>query len=121
MRSIRLSQLVVVKGNTYLAGWNHDTNLLNSLGELFGFDGAVVVKIEVLEGLQEDLFFTLDAARFLRQLVLELFFEAINGTVRMVGRRLTSLSILGTYSLYSNFICYYTFCRPLIKKARIKE
>jgi len=62
MRSRRLSQLAVVKGNTYLAGWNYDTNLLDSLGELFGFDGAVVVKIEVLKGLQEDLFFTLDAA-----------------------------------------------------------
>jgi hypothetical protein len=54
-----------VEGKTYLAGWDHDTNLLNSLGELFSFDGAVVVKIEVLEGLQEDLFFTLDATRFL--------------------------------------------------------
>jgi hypothetical protein len=104
------------ESNTYLAGWDHDTDLLNSLCELLGLNSAVVVKIKVLEGLKQDLFFTLDAAGFLGQLVLELFLEAAIGAV-ISSRKLTSLSILETFSLYSNFICYNTFHRPLIKRA----
>lgn len=40
---------------TYLLGWDHDTNLLDGLGELIGFDGAVSVKVEVLERLLQHL------------------------------------------------------------------
>jgi hypothetical protein len=38
----------------YLSGGDHDTNLFNSLGELFGFDSSIVVKIEIFERFQED-------------------------------------------------------------------
>ena len=38
----------------YLLGGNHDADLLDGLGELVGLDGAVVVEIEVLEGLHQD-------------------------------------------------------------------
>ena len=37
-----------------MAGGDHDTNLFASLGELIGFNSAIVVEIEVLEGLEKD-------------------------------------------------------------------
>ena len=40
--------------DTYLLGWNLDTDLLNSLGEFIWLDGSVVVEVEVLECLLED-------------------------------------------------------------------
>ena len=40
---------------TYLLGWDHDTDLLDGLGELVGLDSAVSIEVEVLEGLLEHL------------------------------------------------------------------
>jgi len=37
---------------TYLSRGDHDTNLLDGFGKLIWFDSAVIVQIEVLEGLQ---------------------------------------------------------------------
>ena len=34
---------------TYLFGWDHDTNLLNSLGKLIRLNSTVAVQVEVLE------------------------------------------------------------------------
>ena len=39
---------------TYLLGWDHDTNLLNSLGELIRLDCSVTVQVEILEGPEDD-------------------------------------------------------------------
>ncbi len=61
---------------TYLLGGDLDANLLDGLGELIGLNGAVVVQVEVLEGLEEDLLFRLGASGLLGQLVLELSLEA---------------------------------------------
>ena len=38
---------------TYLFSGDHDTNLLDSFGELIGFNAAIIVEIEVLEALNE--------------------------------------------------------------------
>ena len=62
-------------GLAYLTGWDHDANLLDGLSEFLWFDGSVVVKIEILEGFEEDLFLALHAAGLLRQLVLKFFLE----------------------------------------------
>ena len=40
---------------TYLLSWNHNTNLLDSLGKLIGLNSAVSIEIEVLEGLLKNL------------------------------------------------------------------
>lgn len=50
----------------YLPGGDHDTNLFDCLGELFGLDGAIVVQIEVLKGPLQDGLLALCAARLLR-------------------------------------------------------
>ena len=47
--------------STYLLGGDKDADLLDGLGELLGFDGLVVVKVEVLEALEENLLLTLGA------------------------------------------------------------
>lgn len=65
-----------VSEGTYLLGWDLDADLLDGLGELDGLDGAVVVEVEVLEGLEEDLLFGLSAPGFLGEFVLELSLEA---------------------------------------------
>ena len=44
---------------TYLCSRNHDTNIFNSLCELIGLDSAVIVKIEVFEGLKKNGLFIL--------------------------------------------------------------
>lgn len=46
---------------TYLLGWDHDTDLLNSLGELIRFDSAVTIEVEVLERLLQHLLLRGDA------------------------------------------------------------
>lgn len=61
---------------SYLAGWDHDTDLLDSLCELLWLYSSVVVEVEVLEGFEEYLFLALNAASFLAELVLEFFLEA---------------------------------------------
>ncbi len=47
--------------STYLLGWDHDTNLLDGLGELIWLHGSVVVKIEVFEGSHKDGFLILNS------------------------------------------------------------
>jgi hypothetical protein len=61
---------------TYLLCGDDDTNLFNGLGELLGFDGLTVVEIEVLEGLDKELFLA-HGASLLRELLNELFFKTI--------------------------------------------
>lgn len=46
---------------TYLFSWDHDTDLLNSLGKLIGLDTTGVVQVKVLERLGEHLLFRLNA------------------------------------------------------------
>ena len=60
---------------TYLSGGDHDTNLLDSLGELIGLHSAVVVQVEVLESLQQNGFLVGVTASFLGELLLEGFLE----------------------------------------------
>ena len=55
----------------YLLGGDHDANLLDCFGELLGLDGAVVVKIEVLESLHQDGFLALCAAGLLCKFVFK--------------------------------------------------
>ena len=52
---------VIDVSSTYLFGWDHDTNLLNSFGKFIGFNSAVTIQVEILERLLEDLFFGCDA------------------------------------------------------------
>ena len=47
--------------DTYLLGWDHDTDLLNGLGELIGFDDTVSVEVKVLERFLEHLLLRGDA------------------------------------------------------------
>lgn len=61
--------------DTYLLGGDHDTNLLNGLGEFIGLNSAGVVQIEVLERLDEDLLLGLNARCLLLQLVLQFSLE----------------------------------------------
>ena len=62
---------------TYLSGWDHDTDLLNGLGELIRLNGSIVVEIEILEGLEEDGLFVGVTGSFLGQLLLEGFLETV--------------------------------------------
>ena len=61
--------------DTYLLGGDHDTNLLNGLGEFIGLNSAGVVQIEVLERLDEDLLLGLNARCLLLQLVFQFSLE----------------------------------------------
>lgn len=60
---------------TYLLGGDHNTDLLNSVGELVGLNTAGVVEIEVLETLVENLLLGLNSRSFLLQLGFEFSFE----------------------------------------------
>ena len=51
---------------TYLFGWDLDTDLLDSLGELIRLNGSIVVEVEVLEGLLEDRLLGLSALGLFR-------------------------------------------------------
>ena len=59
-----------------MSGRDHDTDLLNSLGELIGLNSTVIVKIEVLEGLQEDGLLVGGARSLLGKLRLQRFLKA---------------------------------------------
>ena len=50
---------------------DHDADLLDGFGELVRLDRAVIVQVEVLEGLEEDGFLVGVSARLLRKLLLE--------------------------------------------------
>ena len=63
--------------NTYLLGGDHDTDLLDSLGEFIGLNRAGVVQVEVLERLGEHLLFRSNARCLLLQLVLQFSLETI--------------------------------------------
>lgn len=39
----------IVNEITYLLGWDHDTNLLDSLGKFVRLDSAVSIQVKVLE------------------------------------------------------------------------
>ena len=71
----RPARLKAGASGTYLFSGDHDTNLLNCFGELFGFNAAVVVKIEVLKALNEHILLALVARSLLRQLLEKLFFK----------------------------------------------
>ena len=58
-----------------MLGWDHDTNLLDSLGELIWLDSTVIVEIEILEGLEKNGFLILDSSGLLGQLGLKGFLE----------------------------------------------
>lgn len=64
----------------YLLGGDHDADLLDGLCELLRFDCLVVVKIEVLEALEEDLFLALGAC-----LLGELLDQLLLKTTQKVG------------------------------------
>ena len=46
---------------TYLSGWDHDSDLLASFGELIWLDGSVVIQIKVFEGLKKNGFLILSS------------------------------------------------------------
>jgi hypothetical protein len=58
-----------------LLGGDHDTDLLNGLGEFIGLDSAGVVQVEILERLDEDLLLGSNARCLLLQLVLQFSLE----------------------------------------------
>jgi len=60
-----------------LLGGDHDTDLLDSLGEFIGLNRARVVQVEVLERLSEHLLFRSNARCLLLQLVLQFSLETI--------------------------------------------
>jgi len=62
---------------TYLLGGDHDTDLLDGLGELIGLDGTGVVKIKELESLHENGLFAGVATGLLVKLVQKLFLETL--------------------------------------------
>ena len=65
---------------TYLTGGDHDADLLNGAGELIGLDSAVVVEVEVLEGLDEDHLVVGGAVALLAELLLEFLLETAHKT-----------------------------------------
>jgi len=54
------------KGIKVLFGGDHDTNLLDSFGELIRLNAAIIVEIKVLEALDEDILLALVARCLLR-------------------------------------------------------
>ena len=60
-----------------MSGGDHDTDLLDSLGELIRLHSAVVVQVEVLESLEEHSLLIGRAGGLLRKLLLERLLEAI--------------------------------------------
>lgn len=67
-------------GGAYLFGGDHDADFLDSLGELFSLDSAVVVQIEVLEGLQQNGLIVLHSIALLSQLGLKRLLETVRQT-----------------------------------------
>ena len=62
--------------NTYLSSGDHDTDLLDSLGELIRLNSAVVVQVKVLEGLEEDSLLVSGAGSLLGKLLLQALLKA---------------------------------------------
>ena len=58
-----------------MPGGDHDADLLDGLGELIRLDSAVVVQVEVLEGLEEHGLLVAVAGRLLGKLLLKRLLE----------------------------------------------
>ena len=67
---------------TYLSSGDLNADLFNSLSELIRLDSAVVIKVEVLEGLLEDGLLALSSLGLFGELVLEFSLET-DKTVRL--------------------------------------
>ena len=84
-----------------MLGWDHDTNLLDSLGELIWLDSTVIVEIEILEGLEKNGFLILDSSGLLGQLGLKGFLETKAFTYMKLDKLhiiLTELKAVSTLS-----------------------
>jgi len=60
-----------------LSGRDHDSDLLDGLGEFFGAQVTAVVDVEEFEGLEKGSLLRLDASSLLRELGFEVFLETI--------------------------------------------
>ena len=60
---------------TYLLGWDLDTDLLDGLSKFIRLDGAVVVKVEVLESLLHDGLLRLSSLGLLSKFVFKFSLE----------------------------------------------
>ena len=69
--------MMVLDLNTYLSGGDHDTDLLDSFGELIRLHSAVIVQIEVLEGLEEDSLLVGGSRGLLGKLLLQALLKAV--------------------------------------------
>jgi hypothetical protein len=67
----------ILARDTYLLGGDLNSDLFDGLGEFIGLNSAVVVEIEVLEGLLEDSLLGLCALGLFGEFVLEFALEAI--------------------------------------------
>ena len=83
---------------TYLSRGDHNADLLNGFGKLVRLDRAVIVEVEVLEGLEEDGFLVGVTARLLGKLLLEGLLETAlahtqthKNEVRQTGRGVNDL------------------------------
>lgn len=54
-----------IEKETYLSGWDLDTNLLDGFGELVWLHDTIIVEIEVFERLKQNLLLGLGSACFL--------------------------------------------------------
>ena len=61
--------------DTYLLGWNLDSDLLDGLGELIRLDGTVVIQIKVFESLLKNGLFRLGALGLLSKFVFQFSLE----------------------------------------------
>ena len=77
-RSTAILVVDVVEGVQILSCGDHDTDLLDSLGELIWLDSAVIIQIEVFEGLQEDGLFVGCTCGLGRKFSLKTLFKAVD-------------------------------------------
>jgi len=82
----RESKSYTKEKDSYLAGWYHNADLLNSLCKFFRFYCSIVVKIKIFEALHQNSFFALAATCFLRQ-----FFEHFLFKTKHLACKFTSL------------------------------
>lgn len=77
----------MLQRETYVSSGDHNSDLLDGLGELLGLDGAVVVEVEVLEALEEHGFLGLAAARLLGELFDEFLLETkVSSTLTLLSK-----------------------------------
>ena len=75
-----------------MSGGDHDTDLLDGLGELIRLHGAVVVQVEVLESLEEHSLLIGRAGGLLRKLLFESLLEAIKEKKQSLSHNRCSFS-----------------------------